>query len=243
MRNKVIGPIIFVVFCLVTCSGMLASTARVAETAQQFAPIPRATADIAIDRRQQEAQITAEYIAVLATEVYSDTQVSHALIRQGEQEQHERDRALAETVNTVKQVCAWAVGALVTVGSLCLSAMAGWATLGVIVALAYYAYERYRMAREFVPYQVLPYQPVLLPGWKMLIDPSTGRQTNVSTEYPVEMGHGQLLIERRIASHKPGMVETMGDTITRAMGAIGRYRVRIRNGERHPETGREIIER
>ena len=51
------------------------------QTAQQFAPIPQATAQIALDRRSQEAQVTATYIAVLNSEIVSDTQTTHAIGR------------------------------------------------------------------------------------------------------------------------------------------------------------------
>lgn len=94
---------------LALCGGMITTGRMASETVQQFAPIPRATADIALDRRRQEAQVTATYIAVLESEVVSDTMTTHRLQREGEQEAHERNQALAETVTIAKQ---WGVGAL-----------------------------------------------------------------------------------------------------------------------------------
>lgn len=220
---------------LALCAGAMGLGNTASETVQQFAPIPRATADIALQRRQQEAQVTATYIAVLKNEVVSDTMTTHRLQREQEQADHDRAQAMAETWTTVKQVMVVGVGASVTF-------ISAWFALAVIIALACYAWERYKRAQAFTPYQTLPDRALFWPEWNMLTDPRTGRQVGLRTEYPAQLDHGQLLIERQIAAHKPGMIETMGDTITRAMGAIGRYRVRVRNGERHPETTREIIE-
>lgn len=137
---------------------------------------------------------------------------------------------------------ALALSAIVAIAGI--GAMAAVGALTVVIALACWAWERYKRAQEFVPYQVLPDRALLLPGWQVHVDSRTGRQTNIRTEYPAIVDHGHLLIERQIASHKPGMVENIGNTINQAMGAIGRYwervHVQVRNGERHPQTEREV---
>lgn len=73
------------------------------ETVQQFAPIPQATAAIALDRRQQEAQVTATYLAVLGSEIVSDTVNTHAIARQRERARLERAEAVENAVATGKQ--------------------------------------------------------------------------------------------------------------------------------------------
>jgi len=121
---------------LALCLGAMTTTNTVSETAQQFAPIPRATADIALDRRAQEAQVTATYLAVLGSEVVSDTMVAHGLQRQGEREQYNRDQVLAETVTTAKQagVGALAFGVVVASVGLGVKFGAGWASDGIKAA-------------------------------------------------------------------------------------------------------------
>jgi len=226
---------------LALLAGMAQTVETAAETVQEFAPIPRATADIALDRRQQEAQVTATYIAVLESEIVSDTMTTHRLQREQDISEHRRADELAETMAIIQQVTAWTVAIVkITVG-IAVVIMSAWFALAVIVVLASYAWERYRMARAFAPVQTLPDRALYWPEWEMLTDPRTGRQTGIRTEHPAQLEHGQLLIERQIAAHKPGLVETMGDTITRAMGAISRYRVSVHNAERHPETCREVI--
>ena len=87
------------------------------ETAQQWAPIPQATAQIALDRRSQEAQVTATYIAVLSSEVVSDTHTTHTLGRAAQVEQHGRAMAFERVANGGKMVLAIVVTLSLSIAS------------------------------------------------------------------------------------------------------------------------------
>jgi len=86
------------------------------ETVQQFAPIPQATAAIALGRWEHEAKVTATCMVALANEVVSDTHVTHAIQRDQAQTRFDRSEALESTVTTCKRVLAGfiALGASVT---------------------------------------------------------------------------------------------------------------------------------
>jgi len=137
MKNIKTAAYLLIASLVLAVLGLFASAVReTGETVQQFAPIPRATADIALDRRQQEAQVTATYIAVLESEIVSDTMTTHRLQRESEQERHELDRALAETLTTVKQIAVWAVGFAVWAACVGLGVKLGamWAASGIKAA-------------------------------------------------------------------------------------------------------------
>ena len=91
------------------------------ETAQQFAPIPQATAQIALDRREQEAQVTATYIEVLSSETVSDTQNTHALNRETARQDAQRNNDVQSALSSAKILGIW-----LTVGTLgCMACGAG----------------------------------------------------------------------------------------------------------------------
>lgn len=133
-KLKTVAILALVAMGLALCGGMMTTARTASETAEQiFAPIPRATADIALQRREQEKQITATYIAVLKSEVVSDTQTTHRLQREEEQEKHGRKQAMAETWTAIKQVCAWLIAS--SLGIMCIAFAvrfsASWAMDGV----------------------------------------------------------------------------------------------------------------
>jgi len=119
---------------LALCGGMMTTARTASDTAEQiFAPIPRATAAIALQRRQQEAQVTATYIAVLGSQVISDTKKTHGLQRDRQQEEHDRDQALAETWTTVKRFGAWTMATSLSIMCVGIAVRFGaaWAMDGV----------------------------------------------------------------------------------------------------------------
>lgn len=93
------GIITIIVFAMGACLSIGNGIETAGETVQQFAPIPQATAQIALDRREQEAQVTATYIAVLSSEVVSDTMNSHAIMRDNERQRAIRTNQLETIAN------------------------------------------------------------------------------------------------------------------------------------------------
>ncbi len=143
------------------------------QTAQRFAPIPQATAQIALDRRSQEAQVTATYIAVLSSEVVSDTQTTHALERAAQAGRHGRTMAFERVMNGGKM-------ALVVVVTLSLSI----ASVGVGFGIA----RRASIVR-------LKDGPHLLPGGNW-IDTRTAMVTSTKREQ-LTLEHARALLEYR----------------------------------------------
>ena len=119
MKNAKSLPAILIAICtLFACVGVFISTTSIANVAGEWAPIPQTTAQIALDRRSQEAQVTATYIAVLASEVVSDTENTHAIARTQEQTRFDRseffEQALA--LGGVFGVACAAIGGGVWIG-------------------------------------------------------------------------------------------------------------------------------
>lgn len=167
--------IVFSIFGLGVCLSVSSGIESASETAQQFAPIPQATAEIALDRRKQEAQVTATYIAVLSSEVVSDTQHSHALARINNEQKQYRQSQLGEITNYAKMsiVVSGAIG----LSLLCIGAGYGFGK---------------RLSVIHVP---LKDGAHLLPG-NVWIDTRTALVSSTKKEYLPQM-HAKDLLEYR----------------------------------------------
>lgn len=167
--------IVFSIFGLGVCLSVSSGIESASETAQQFAPIPQATAEIALDRRKQEAQVTATYIAVLSSEVVSDTQHSHALERIDNEQRQARSAQLGEIANYAKMgvVISGAIG----LSLLCIGAGYGFGK---------------RLSVVHVP---LKDGAHLLPG-NVWIDTRTALVSSTKKEYLPQM-HAKDLLEYR----------------------------------------------
>lgn len=129
-----------------------------------------------------------------------------------------------------------AVSALVA--ALGLGAMAAVGVFAVVVALCCYAWERYKRARVFEPWQQLPNHGILYPRLGMVGNTLTGEGWKMTTERPASVDGGKLLI----AARKPSLNEVLIAWLTKRPIVIPRYRFAALGGQRHPETQREVIE-
>jgi len=89
--------------------GIIAFANSFAQTAREWSPEAKATAQIAVDRREQEAQVTATYIAVLSSEVVSDTQNTHTLAREKEQRRASQSAAVSQVAASALSAGVWVV--------------------------------------------------------------------------------------------------------------------------------------
>ena len=172
-------PAILIAICgLLACIGMFISTTSIANVAGEFAPIPQATAVIALDRRSQEAQVTATYIAKLGDEVGKDTENTHAIMRAKEQSRFERSEMF-------EQAAMWAGVFVVSAGSIGAGVWLGGRGVGAGIKHA-------RVAMLPLP---LPSGPILIGD--RIVDTNTGAVWSVTEDRQAQLDHAKAVREFR----------------------------------------------
>ena len=179
MKNAKSLPAILIAICtLLACAGVFISGPGIA-TAVINQPIVEATAFIALDRRSQEAQVTAAYNRVLASEVVSDTQNTHAIARTQEQTRFARSEFFEQalTLGGVFGVACVAIGG---------GAWLGGRGVGAGI-------KHVRVAMLPLP---LP-DAALLYGGDRVIDTRTGAGWKVTEDHQAQLDHAQAVREYR----------------------------------------------
>lgn len=189
LNNNAKVIIIAIILTVVLALIVQSCATSISGTVKEFAPVPQATAEIALDRRVQEAQVTATYISVLASEVVSDTQNTHAVLRQREVDRYNRERVIADAWTGVQ------VGLMA-----CLVFVAGFKSLEVVRASLRPIPQRTRS---------LAYRPQLTAGG-MVSDPNTLATWEIDTPRSPDEVHGGIL-ERQRAAIPAEIVRNLAD--------------------------------
>lgn len=118
--------------------------------------------------------------------------------------------------------------------SLSLGVLAVVSTLVAMAALALWAWERYKRAQAFEPWQKLPDHTIIYPRLGTGRNTLTGEQWKLTTEQPASIVGGKLLI----AARPPTFGESVVAALLRRRVDIPRYRV-----TGHNEPGRlDVLE-